>query len=106
MEDKVDKIENSVGHLETRLSELEHMVNHLEEKTGVLENTAKEMHEKITDIRLTLENETNKHIRIVAEGHLDLSRKLDEALRIENEKEILLLRVTHLENEVRRIRNA
>ena len=55
---------------------------------------------------MTLENETNKHIRIVAEGHLDLSRKLDEALRIENEKEILLLRVTHLENEVRRIRNA
>lgn len=57
---------------------------------------------KITSIELTLENETNKEIRIIAEGHLDLSRKLDEALKINNEKEILLLRVTHLENELRK----
>lgn len=57
---------------------------------------------KITNIELILENETNKEIRIIAEGHLDLSRKLDEALKINNEKEILLLRVTHLENELRK----
>ena len=60
--------------------------------------------EKVTEVQLTLENETNKEIRIIAEGHLDLSRKLDDALRVENEKEMLLLRVTHLENEVRKIK--
>lgn len=40
----------------------------------------------VKDIQLTLENETNRNIRIIAEGHLDLSRKLDEALKVENEK--------------------
>ncbi len=53
---------------------------------------------------MTLENETNKEIRIIAEGHLDLSRKLDDALKVENEKEMLLLRVTRLENELRRLK--
>ena len=55
-------------------------------------------------IETTLENETNRGIRIIAEGHLDLSRKLDDALRVDNEKELLLLRVTHLENEVHTIK--
>lgn len=32
-----------------------------------------------------LENETNRNIQIIAEGHLDLSRKLNDALKIENE---------------------
>ncbi|MDE7433055.1 MAG: hypothetical protein K2N34_14235 [Lachnospiraceae bacterium] len=30
----------------------------------------------IRSIQLTLENETNRNIKIIAEGHLDLSRKL------------------------------
>ena len=59
----------------------------------------------ISDIYLTLENDTNKKIQIIAEGHLDLSRKLDDALKIDQEKELLLLRVANLENEVRRLRD-
>ena len=50
---------------------------------------------------MTLENETNRNIKIIAEGHLDLSRKLDDALKVNAEKEMLLIRVNRLENEVR-----
>lgn len=55
---------------------------------------------KVTDLQLTLENETNKNIQLIAEGHLDLNRKLDDSLRLENEKEMLLIR----ENELRRVK--
>ena len=41
----------------------------------------------------------------IAEAHLDLSRKLDEALKVENQKEMLLIRATSLENEVRRLKS-
>ena len=58
----------------------------------------------IKDIQMTLENETNKNIRLIAEGHLNLDRKLDNALKVESEKELLLIRVTSLENEVRRLK--
>lgn len=60
--------------------------------------------DNVIDIQLTLENETNKNISLIAEGHLDLSRKLDDALKVENEKEMLLIRVNRLENEIRRIK--
>ncbi|RZT02574.1 hypothetical protein EV209_0695 [Cuneatibacter caecimuris] len=55
---------------------------------------------KVTDLQLTLENETNKNIQLIAEGHLDLNRKSDDSLRLENEKEMLLIR----ENELRRVK--
>ena len=58
----------------------------------------------IRSIQLTLENETNRNIKIIAEGHLDLSRKLDGALRVDNEKEMLLIRVNTLENDLRKIK--
>lgn len=64
----------------------------------------KKLENKVTEVQMTLENETNKKIRSIAEGHLDLSRKLDDALKVENQKEMLLLRVTNLENEVRRLK--
>lgn len=58
----------------------------------------------IRSIQLTLENETNRNIKIIAEGHLDLSRKLDDALKVDNEKELLLIRVNILENELRKVK--
>ena len=63
-----------------------------------------ELKRDVKDIQMTLENETNRNIRIIAEGHLDLSRKLDEALRVENEKEVLLIRVNSLESEVKKLK--
>ncbi len=74
------------------------------EETKMILDRLEKMDAKITDIQLTLENETNRNIEIIAEGHLDLSRKLDEALKVENEKEILLIRVNRLENELRKVK--
>lgn len=74
------------------------------EETKMILEELKKMNAKIAEVQLTLENETNRNIRLIAEGHFDLSRKLDEALKVENEKEMLLIRVNHLESEVRRIK--
>lgn len=60
---------------------------------------------RVSSIEMTLENETNRNIRIIAEGHADLSRKLDEALKVENEKELLLVRTNIMENDIRKIKD-
>lgn len=58
----------------------------------------------ITDIKLTLENEIRTSIMRVAEGHLDLSRNLKDAIKIDTEKEILSIRVAVIETELRKIK--
>lgn len=53
-------------------------VNTIEEKSNAIEIDVK-------DIKLTLENEIRVNIQRVAEGHLDLSRNLHEAMKHNNE---------------------
>lgn len=76
----------------------------ISEMLAPIKEDVKNTRADIKDIQLTLENETNRNIALIAEGHLDLSRKLDDALKVENEKEMLLIRVNRLENEIRRIK--
>lgn len=58
----------------------------------------------VTDIKLTLENEIRTSIVRVAEGHLDLSRNLKDAIKADTEKEMLSIRVAVLETELRKIK--
>lgn len=79
-------------------------VNVLKSDVQVLKDGVQVLETKVKGLELTLENETNKNIRVVAEGHLDLNRKLDDALKVENEKELMHLRVNVLENDMRRVK--
>lgn len=49
----------------------------MSDETKIILNELQTIKEQIIDIQLTLENETNRNIRIIAEGHIDLSRRLD-----------------------------
>ena len=95
--DRLDQVNSRLDQVDSRLDQVDSRLDQVDSQIG-------ELREKVTIIQMTLENETNKNINIIAEGHLDLSRKLDDALKIENEKEMLLLRVNYLENEVHRIK--
>lgn len=63
-----------------------------------------DMSRDITGIKVTLENEVRTGINIIGEGHLDLNRKLDQALENKEERELMKLRILSLENEIRRIK--
>ena len=73
----------------------------IEELKSEVKSVKSTLGDEIKSVQLTLENETNRNIRLIAEGHLTLERKLDESLKVNQEKELLLLRVNSLENEVR-----
>lgn len=74
------------------------------EKFDIILDKLNSIDSRVLTLESTLENVTNKNISIIAEGHLDLSRKLDEALKVENEKELLLIRVNMLENDIKKIK--
>ncbi len=87
-----------------RLNHLEERMDHADERMDNLEDAIKELDKQIRDIRITLENVTNPNITIIAEGHLDLVRKLEDALRVENDREIMRIRLNALADDVRRLK--
>ena len=79
-------------------------VGGLKEDVGGLQENVKDLQTDMKGMKVTLENETVKGIHIIAEGHLDLSRKLDLALMKKEKQEMMDLRILHLENEVQHIK--
>ncbi|EOS79932.1 hypothetical protein C817_02181, partial [Dorea sp. 5-2] len=104
LKDEVQVLKNDVQILKDEVQVLKNEVQTLNDKILILKQDTQRLDHRMTHIELTLENETNHGIKIIAEGHLDLNRKLSEALKFENEKEMILLRVTHLENEMRSVK--
>ena len=91
LDDKVTGLDDKVAGLDDKVTDLGEKVIVLDEKTTDLaervtglETDMKEVKQKVTKIDLTIENEIRVNIQRVAEGHLDLSRKLNECIDISN----------------------
>ena len=90
-------IKTEMQGMKTEMQVIKTDVQDLKQRTANIETS-------VTDIKLILENEIRVNIQRVAEGHLDLSRNLHEAIKIDSEKEMLVIRVNVLETELRRIK--
>lgn len=73
--------------------------------TQALKQKVSNIESNVTDIKLTLENEIRVNIQRLAEGHLDLSRNLHDAMKPSNEIEMLAIKVRMLESDVRDLKN-
>lgn len=94
---KVQTLAEDVSVLKQKVSSLEDKVDGLSQRTDTMEDN-------IVQINLILENEIRVNIKRVAEGHLDLSRNLHDAMRPNNEVEMLALRVGMLESDMRKVK--
>lgn len=86
--------------LDLLLSEMKEVktdVRTLKEKTDAIEN-------RVINTELILENEIRVNIMRVAEGHLDLSRNLHDAMQPNSDIEMLALRVGMLESDMRKVK--
>ena len=76
-------------------------------KLNTLESETQELKRRTTNIELTLENETNHNIQLLAENHITLIDKLNQAIKVadktlmyEVQMTSLKSRLEHLEKEV------
>ena len=72
IEQSVVGLEQSVTGIEQRIEELE---AGFEQKLEIID-------QRLTRLESHIENVTDKNIRIVAEGHVDLNRKLNEVIHV------------------------
>ncbi len=105
IKEEIHTLKKDTTELKGDIQILKQDVQILKHETQELKQDVQDLKNRVTSIEITLENETNRGIKVIAEGHLNLDRKLSEASKVENEKELLLLRVSHLENEMRKVKD-
>lgn len=94
----LEQFKTMQGDISTMQGDISEMKRDIADNKSAIHTLQRE----VTDVRLTLENETNQNIMRIAKGHLNLSRRLDESLKIDSEKD-MMIRLTIVENKVRRL---
>ena len=105
LDQRVASVEQKVTKLEQKFTVLDEKVTVLDQKFTVLDQKFTVLDEKVTGLELVIENETNVNIRRIAEGHCDLVRNLREARKVDDEKELLAIRVTVLESDMSKVKH-
>lgn len=91
---KLDGVDRRFESMEARLDGMDRRFDAVEARLDALDTG-------LRNVRLKLENEIAENIKRVAEGHMDLSRNLHEAMKPQTEIEMLVIRVNSLETKVR-----
>ena len=102
MEDRFAGLEDRFAGLEGRFVGLEDCFTQSEAATDLRFNRVEQ---KLESMGLMLENEISKKIDAIGEGHDYLKRNLDDALRVEKDKEWMELNILNLRMDVRKIKD-
>ncbi len=86
----VKELKTDVASLKTDVEELKTDVANLKDESN--------------DLRMHIENVTDRNICMVAEGHLDVMRKLNDTLSMKEEKNLLLIHMSYLESELSKVK--
>lgn len=103
--EKLDLLLADMSGLKEDVSGLKENVSSLNHDMSAVKQDVKQLKYKVSRVELILENEIRESIQRVAEGHLDLSRNLHEAMKPSNEVEVLSLKVKRLESDVDRLKD-
>lgn len=82
MEDRLGKVENRVMFMDDRITSMDNKIVSMNDRLSRVEKCAMDVKNEIVIIRCIMENELGHNIKLIAEGHYDLNRKLDKALHV------------------------
>ena len=103
-EERFDRVDERFDKVDERLDCMEGTIRAMDYRVSDMERRMDDSELNQTKTRMILENDVLKSINIIAEGHLDLNRKLDEALKINQQKELMLLRISSLESDMKLVK--
>lgn len=104
MEHRLDSIDGRLDGIDSRLDGIDGRLDSMENNLAALKADHENTKADVRAIRISLETETNRNIQLIAEGHMNLDRKLDEALRSLHPNTMYHLKVNHLDAELQNVK--
>ena len=100
MDERLDKMDERFDKMDERFDKTDERFDSIDNRLDNVEND-------VRAIKLTIENDIMKSINVVIDGHMDLSRKLNEALKINDDRltehEYMKYKINHLDSEIIKI---
>ncbi len=105
MDSRFDAMDSRLDSMDSRFDAMDNRLDSIESNLTDLKADHENTKAEVKAIRITLENETNRNIQLIAEGHMNLDRKLDEALKSLHSNTMYHLKVNHLDAELQHVKD-
>lgn len=101
MKTEVQGMKTEMQDMKTEVQGIKTEMQDMKTEMQDMKEDLQEVKQRVVKTDLAIENEIRVNIQRIAEGHLDLSRNLHDAMRPSNEVEMLAIRVRMLESDVK-----
>ena len=104
LEDRISGLEDRVSGLEGRMSGIEGKVIGLEEKVSAIQKITAETQKELTEVKMHIENVTDKNITLLAENYCNLANKLDENNKVTDVQLAYQIKVNFLIDDMEKMK--
>ncbi len=104
MEDKMSGLESRILGLEDKTSGIEGKVTGLEEKVSAIQKISAETQKELTEVKMHIENVTDKNITLLAENYCNLVNKLDENNKVTDVQLAYQIKVNFLIDDMEKMK--
>ncbi|MGN1350679.1 MAG: hypothetical protein ACI4VM_06770 [Anaerovoracaceae bacterium] len=101
--EKMDAHDRRFDQIDQRFEKIDERFEKMDERLAKMDNRFEKLEDEVSSLGMILENEIRRNIGIVAEGHMDLVRKMNEVLSKTETIEQLSVRVGVLESRMLRV---
>ncbi|HJC11466.1 MAG TPA: hypothetical protein H9935_11785 [Candidatus Blautia merdigallinarum] len=97
-------MEDRMTGIEDRMTGIEGKVTGLEEKMSAVQKITADTREELTQVKLHIENVTDKNITLLAENYCNLVKKLDENNKITDVQLAYQIKVNYLMEDMEKMK--
>ena len=104
VEGKMSDLESRISGLEDKTSGIERKVTGLEEKVSAIQKISVETQKELTEVKMHIENVTDKNITLLAENYCNLVNKLDENNKVTDVQLAYQIKVNFLIDDMEKMK--
>ena len=104
LETKMTGMEDRMTGIEDRMTGIEGKVTGLEEKMSAVQKITADTREELTQVKLHIENVTDKNITLLAENYCNLVNKLDENNKVTDVQLAYQIKVNFLIDDMEKMK--
>lgn len=94
---KIDSLDTQMKEVKQEVTDLKREVTDLKQRVTNVENRVVNVENRIIKIETSLENETNRNIKLLVDGHIQNADKLEKLDKIEDDVEYIKLKTDVLD---------
>ena len=103
MKDDMQNMKVDMQNMKVDMQNMKVDVRNMKDEMAIMKNQIQMLDCKVTKVELTMENDMNRNIQILAENHINIVDKLNESIRVQDKSILYEVQVSGLNIKINQL---